>query len=60
MLLLPFIAAIVFVGVYPKPMIDRIQPSVDALITHIEEQKDVNWTPPEPAVVEVPAEEGEG
>ena len=32
--LLPFIAAIVFVGVYPKPLLDRIEPSVKALITH--------------------------
>ena len=32
--LLPFIAAIVFVGVYPKPLLDRIVPSVKALITH--------------------------
>ncbi len=31
LVLLPFIAAIVFVGVYPKPMLDRIEPSVDAL-----------------------------
>ena len=58
MLLLPFIAAIVFVGVYPKPMVDRIQPSVDSLITHVQEKG--NWTPPEPVVVEVPTEEGEG
>jgi NADH-quinone oxidoreductase subunit M len=35
--LLPFIAAIVFIGVYPKPVLDRIEPSVDALIAHIEE-----------------------
>jgi NADH-quinone oxidoreductase subunit M len=34
MVLLPFIAAIVFVGVYPKPMLDRIEPSVKSLITH--------------------------
>ncbi|MCU1503447.1 MAG: nuoM [Ilumatobacteraceae bacterium] len=34
-LLLPFIGAIVFCGVYPRPMLDRIQPSVDALIEHV-------------------------
>ncbi|MCU1399373.1 MAG: nuoM [Acidimicrobiales bacterium] len=34
MVLLPFIAAIVFVGVYPKPMLDRIEPSVKTLLTH--------------------------
>jgi NADH-quinone oxidoreductase subunit M len=34
LVLLPFVAAIVFTGVYPKPMLDRIEPSVKALITH--------------------------
>ena len=38
MVLLPFIAAIVFCGVYPKPMLDRIQPSVKALIAHISDK----------------------
>jgi NADH-quinone oxidoreductase subunit M len=33
MVLLPFIAAIVFVGVYPKPLLDRIAPSVKTLLT---------------------------
>ena len=36
-LLLVFIAAIVFTGIYPKPMIDRVEPSIKALITHVEE-----------------------
>ena len=27
---------IVFLGVYPKPMIERMEPSVEALIEHIE------------------------
>jgi hypothetical protein len=26
--------------VYPKPLLDRIEPSVDALVAHIEEQTD--------------------
>lgn len=37
MVLLPFIAAIVFTGVYPKPLLDRIEPSVEVLVTHVEE-----------------------
>ena len=37
-LLMAFIAAIVFTGVYPKPMLDRIEPSVKALVTHVEER----------------------
>ncbi len=35
--LLPFIGLIVFTGVYPKPMLDRIEPSVKALISHVSE-----------------------
>jgi len=32
----PFIAAIVFMGVYPKPVIERVEPAVDAIIAHVE------------------------
>jgi NADH-quinone oxidoreductase subunit M len=35
MVLLPFIVAIVFTGVYPKPLLDRIEPSVEALVAHV-------------------------
>ena len=38
-MLLPFIGVIVFTGVYPKPMLDRIEPSVDALIAHVERRR---------------------
>ena len=31
-----FIGLIVFIGVYPKPLLDRIEPSVDRLIAHVE------------------------
>ena len=37
MLMLPFLAIIVFTGVYPKPMLDRIEPSVKGLLTHVEQ-----------------------
>jgi NADH-quinone oxidoreductase subunit M len=33
----PLLGLIVFLGVYPKPVLDRIQPSVNALIEHIED-----------------------
>jgi NADH-quinone oxidoreductase subunit M len=45
MLLLPFIAVIVFAGVYPKPMLDRIEPSVDKLLEHVQEHS--SWVAPE-------------
>ena len=54
MLLLPFVALIVFCGVYPKPMIDRVQPSVDALLAHVEAHSD--WRQPTPSEPVVPAE----
>jgi NADH-quinone oxidoreductase subunit M len=46
LVLVPFLAAIVFVGVYPKPMLDRIEPSVRELVTHVEEHAGI--TSPEP------------
>ncbi len=46
--MLPFIAAIVFCGVYPKPMLDRIEPSVRALIAHVEAHTD--YREPRPVV----------
>ena len=38
LVLLPFIGVIVFTGVYPKPMLERIEPAVDALIAHVEDK----------------------
>jgi len=39
-LLAPFLAAMVFLGVYPAPVLDRIEPSVDRLISHVESFSD--------------------
>ncbi len=36
LILAPFIVGIVFLGIYPKPMIERMEPSIDALIEHVE------------------------
>ncbi|MDE0236621.1 MAG: hypothetical protein OXN95_05295, partial [bacterium] len=33
----PLVGLIVFLGVYPKPVIERMEPSVNALIEHMEE-----------------------
>jgi NADH-quinone oxidoreductase subunit M len=33
--LVPLLAAIVFLGVYPKPVLDRVQPSVNAVLAHV-------------------------
>jgi NADH-quinone oxidoreductase subunit M len=40
LVLLPLIGLIVFIGVYPKPMLDRIEPSVNRLIVHVESKTD--------------------
>src|SRR4029077_14982137 len=37
LVMLPLVAMIVFLGVYPRPVLDRIQPSVDRLISHVEQ-----------------------
>jgi len=47
--LLPFLITIVFMGVYPKPVLERIEPSVDVLITHVEDHTD--YVEPQPVVV---------
>jgi NADH-quinone oxidoreductase subunit M len=36
LVLAPLIGLIVFMGVYPKPVLDRMEPSVNALIEHVE------------------------
>jgi NADH-quinone oxidoreductase subunit M len=46
--LAPFVVVIIFTGIYPKPMLDRIEPSVTALVTHVEERS--GFTRPEPVV----------
>ncbi len=45
LVLVPFVVAIVALGVYPKPVLDRIEPAAQALITHIAEHSD--FVPPE-------------
>jgi NADH-quinone oxidoreductase subunit M len=54
--LLPFIGIIVFTGVYPKPMLDRIEPSVQKLLAHVEAHSD--FVSPSPTLLE--PVEGEG
>ncbi len=47
-IMVPLLVLIVFLGVYPKPVLDRIQPSVDRLIAHVEQHSDFE----EPAVAQ--------
>jgi len=32
----PLLAAIIFIGVYPQPLLERIEPAVDHLVAHVE------------------------
>jgi NADH-quinone oxidoreductase subunit M len=48
-ILLPFLLAIVFLGIYPKPVLERIEPSVDVLIENVEDHTD--YEQPVPMVV---------
>ncbi|HEY3484936.1 MAG TPA: NADH-quinone oxidoreductase subunit M [Ilumatobacteraceae bacterium] len=59
--LLPFIGIIVFTGIYPKPLLDRIEPAVQSLITHVEERTGYEEpVPPTPPIdAEGAEEEGE-
>ena len=52
----PLVGLIVFLGVYPQPMLDRIQPSVDRLVTHVEDHSDYE----QPAVATEGAGEAAG
>src|SRR5690606_20097936 len=49
--LLPMIGVIVFTGIYPKPMLERIEPSVEALLEHVEARAGVRVTEPDAVVV---------
>jgi NADH-quinone oxidoreductase subunit M len=40
LVMLPLLGLIVFLGVYPKPVLDRIEPAVDRLVSHVEEHSD--------------------
>lgn len=54
--ILPLLVLIVFMGVYPKPMLERIEPSVELLVAHIEANVE-GWVEPGPvSVPETPAD----
>ena len=53
----PLIALIVFLGVFPKPMLERIEPSVEILLEHVGNHSDADVTDVAPPSG-VAAEEG--
>jgi NADH-quinone oxidoreductase subunit M len=52
-LIMVFIGLIGFTGVYPKPMLERIEPSVDKLVEHVVSHSDYN-VPIQPKIVAEP------
>jgi NADH-quinone oxidoreductase subunit M len=52
LVLLPLVLVIFFNGLYPKPMLDRIQPAVDRLLVHVAANSDIVPAEPEIAGVE--------
>ncbi len=50
----PLMVLIVFMGVYPKPVLERIEPSVDVLISHVEANVE-GFVEPEPDAPAEPA-----
>lgn len=59
LVLLPLIGIIVFTGVYPKPLLDRIEPSVGTLIEHVSDKTGyVEPRPTTPAPVAEAEEKG--
>jgi NADH-quinone oxidoreductase subunit M len=57
LVLAPLVGLIVFLGVYPTPLLERVEPSVEALIDHVEARTD--YVAPEPGgEVTVAADDG--
>ena len=57
--LAPLLALIVFLGVYPKPLLERMEPAVERLITHVEDNSDFVSPEVEPSGELLDAEEAE-
>jgi NADH-quinone oxidoreductase subunit M len=38
--MVPLVCLMVFLGVYPKPVLDRINPAVERLVTHVQDHSD--------------------
>jgi NADH-quinone oxidoreductase subunit M len=58
LVMLPLLVIMVVSGLYPKPMLDRITPSVRQLITRVEDNS--NYVEPKPVVPVLEESDGEG
>lgn len=58
LVLLPMLGLIVFLGVYPKPMLERIEPAIEELVAHVDEHV-ADWSEPLPTLIEPEEHEAE-
>jgi NADH-quinone oxidoreductase subunit M len=49
LVMIPLVVLIIFLGVYPKPVLDRINPTVTALIQHVDSETGRSQPVPAPA-----------
>ncbi len=56
----PLVGLIVFLGVYPKPVLDRMEPAVERLVEHVDDNSDDFEAPPDPGAAEAAGEEEHG
>ena len=49
LVMFPLLAGIVFLGLYPKPMLERMEPAVDRLVAHVERNVD-DFAEPGPTI----------
>lgn len=57
LVMVPLIGLIIFLGVYPKPLLDRINPSVTALVNQVEAANHSHQPTPGGSSADVPARE---
>jgi NADH-quinone oxidoreductase subunit M len=57
LILVPFVVGIVFLGVYPKPVLERMEPAIDRLVQHVDEGAP-QFEAPAPSQAVPSAEEG--
>jgi NADH-quinone oxidoreductase subunit M len=59
LVLAPLLVLIVAMGVYPKPVIERMEPAVDALVAHVETHVDGFHEPTSRFGADIQAGDGE-
>ena len=53
----PLLVASLFLGIYPKPVLDRVEPTAEALIDHFERETDFREDSPNPLIEAEPEDD---